>query len=708
MADLSLSAAELRAAVSDDVRVQRDPFGLLQNVTWLVGSGQIDDERLARELVIRLLERREMLNGHREVLDALVRELGLFPYLDPQQLSVADQIAYEIHRPLNMTDIDVVFHEAQAHVYRELLAGRNVILSAPTSFGKSLVIDALVASGKYQNIVIVVPTIALIDETRRRLSRFGSTYKLITHPAQAIGDRNLFVLTQERVVDTTLPNPELFVIDEFYKLDSRSDPDRGNLLNQAFYKLWKGGGQFYFLGPNIDAIPDNLPGSFEFTFIKTDYSTVVIDIERVDRSVGDETALVELCRSIDEPTLIYCSSPARTRRVAQWLLDAGVSSEVPELLPASDWIAEEYHPEWLVGRALRNGIGIHHGRVPRALAHYMVRVFNEGAIRFLICTSTLIEGVNTKAKNVIVFDNRVARQNLDYFTFNNIRGRSGRMFEHFTGRVLLFHEPPPAAVTNVDLPALTQDDAPTSLLVQLDDEDLKPDARVKVEALVGQDDLAVDVLRANAGLDPDRQVVLAREIRGNARRLGPLLAWTGFPTSGELNAACQLIWDHLVTPGMRGQGALSANQLSFKINRLRALPGVKEQIRVEIENPRSQGADEAVEDALAFMRAWAGHNFPRLLLALDRIQRSVFESMGLRSGDFTLFAAAVENLFTPTPLVALDEFGIPLPTAIKLQGVLQPSGDLDDLLRRLAVLDLTRLRLTDFERQLIEDARSSF
>src|SRR5690606_11742605 len=93
----------------------------------------------------------------REILDAAVRELGLFPYLQPGSLSTQDLIAYEFHRPRGLPR--VAFHRAQARVFRDLMRGENVVLSAPTSFGKSLLIDAIVASGQYQQIVIVVPTL---------------------------------------------------------------------------------------------------------------------------------------------------------------------------------------------------------------------------------------------------------------------------------------------------------------------------------------------------------------------------------------------------------------------------------------------------------------------------------------------------------------------------------------------------------------------
>lgn len=54
-------------------------------------------------------------------------------------------------------------------------------MSAPTSFGKSFVIDAFIAIKQPINVVILVPTVALADETRRRICRkFSHQYKIIT------------------------------------------------------------------------------------------------------------------------------------------------------------------------------------------------------------------------------------------------------------------------------------------------------------------------------------------------------------------------------------------------------------------------------------------------------------------------------------------------------------------------------------------------
>jgi replicative superfamily II helicase len=47
--------------------------------------------------------------------------------------------------------------------------------SAPTSFGKSLLIEEIVASKKYKNIIIIQPTLALLDETRKKFQNITMT-----------------------------------------------------------------------------------------------------------------------------------------------------------------------------------------------------------------------------------------------------------------------------------------------------------------------------------------------------------------------------------------------------------------------------------------------------------------------------------------------------------------------------------------------------
>ena len=701
-----LTRKQLLGILEDPAQVGRNPFRVLHAVNQHVGSAtDAVHESRARDLVIRLLEHREQLSDRYEpVLSALARRVGLYPYADHEVLTFADALALEAHRPLGHEVDDLVFHEAQGWIYRLLISGENVILSAPTSFGKSLVIDAVIATRDYRNCAVVVPTIALLDETRRRLaSRFGDRYKVITHGSQRLGDQNLFVMTQERLLDyPDLPDIDFFAIDEFYKLDLRMDPDRAALLNQALYKLWKGGGQFYLLGPNIEHLPRGL--ELDARFIQTDFKTVALDVQRVGRQPDESRALVEICRELHDSTIIYCRSPNRTREVAELLLGTEVGKSSRTLDDVAAWIEDNFDRDWLVARALRRGIGIHHGRLPRALAHLIVRLFNEGHLLFLICTSTMIEGVNTAAKNVVIFDNKVATKKFDFFTFNNIRGRSGRMFKHFIGRVFLFYNEPIEELPFVDLPVFTQtEDTPPELLLQLDDEDLTPLSRQRLRPYLEQDVLDPDVLRANPGIDLEGQLRLARDLDRDPHRYLSNLVWNQYPLYEQLEATCTLIWEYLRSPAVRSS-VRSARQLAFLLNKLRELKGQLRFLIIDQRRPEKV-PDDTVEDVLDFVRQWPGHHFPRLLLALQRIEEAVFARHGLPAGDYRFYANRVENLFLPPFALALEEYGIPVQLAVRLPGVLGPTASLDDVLNGLRALDVSAMQLTPFEEHVILDAR---
>lgn len=690
-----------------------DKLSILKTLCVLLSRKQTDYDPKVQELVLRVLDRRSLFSEYAEVLNSLIRKVGLYPYLDERGLSVKDAFALEMHRPSNFyqsstldngTQHDYVFHKVQAEVFNKLLDGESVILSAPTSFGKSAIVDALIESGNFSNIAIVVPTIALIDEIRRRLAKYKATHKVITHASQALADKNVFVFTQERVVDySALPELDLFVIDEFYKLNPSTDKERAATLNHAFYKLVKRSKQFYLLGPNIQAIPDGFPERFSCLFFRTDYSTVVTELTRVnpgrDRELDE---LVRLCKHIEGPTLIYCASPAKARKIANVLLEAGISSGEETMSSAADWISEHYHPNWTLVRALRSGIGLHHGRMPRALAQMVVRGFNAEEIKFLICTSTLIEGVNTKAKNVIIFDNKIATQKYDYFTFNNIRGRSGRMFEHFIGKVFLFHQEPQEELPFVDIPVFSQDpqNTPTSLLIQLDSNDLETRSRQRVDQFRSQNVLSFETLRSNVGIDPQQQLKLALDLRLNPALVSGL-SWTGIPNYPQIEKLCVVIWDYFVEGGMVG-ATTSGRQLAFKIGQLRS-KSIWQLIQAELKN--SNSPDDAVESVLDFIRQWPQYRFGRIAMAVSKIQAEIAYQIGGRAADYTFFVGQVENLFSDPVLTALDEYGIPFPLAKQLRSIFANGGDLDAALEKLRNLDTAALRLSAFEKSLLDDAR---
>lgn len=700
-----MTIEKLRDILRKDIPTNIDKFQVIKEITILVASNQI----VGQEFVLRLLAKRTEFKGFDSMIDALVRQVGLFPYLDEEKLSLKDTIAYEIHRPTGFKE-NIVFHHAQAEVYYTLLKGKNVVLSAPTSFGKSLIIDSIIAFQKYLNIIIIVPTIALIDETRKRLSKFKDLYKIITHPSQSYSNKNVFILTQERAIEM-IPNIDVdfFVIDEFYKLNFQNtdqDKERCLVLNQVFYMLVKKNAQFYLLGPNIEEVTRNLLDNIEFKFIKTDYKTVISEHHNVNLKKREEaiTRLIELASSLEEPTLIFCQSPASANRVAKAFLDSKGFEKTNKNDELVDWLKNNYHSEWILPNSLEYAIGVHHGGVPRAIAQKCVNLFNEGKIKYLICTSTLIEGINTKAKNVIIYDNKIAKAKFDYFTFNNICGRSGRMLSYFIGHVYLFHEPPITELPLVEFPIFSQPkEVSENLLINIDEKDLKESSKVKLKKYTEQDILSQEILKKNSYIDLNKQLNLATFIHSKVDEIHSSMYWKSIPTNNQLKFVCELIWEYFVN-SKKKYGITSGKQLHFRINQFRYAKNIKNFIADVIKTDRNVlDVNEAIELAFNIQRYWINFKFPRYLKTLQDIVNDVFKKHNLQLCDYSYYASLVECYFISPYVVPLDEYGLPIPISVKIGKTENISSNIDEALEQLRNFTPSQQNFLKVEREFIND-----
>ncbi|MCH5551138.1 DEAD/DEAH box helicase [Pseudomonas syringae pv. syringae] len=667
-----------------------------------------------RDLVIRALDKFALFDAvEQSLLLNMVRAVGLFPYITPHlsNMTLSDRLAYEAHR-VEGVEPGMVFHHLQAHVFSLIMQGQNVVLSASTSVGKSLVIDAVLAQRRFNKVVVIVPTIALIDETRRRLVKRFRDFNLITHPSQeAVPDAtNVYLLTQERVIQRPdLDDVGFFVLDEFYKIDLGSDKDKSTRavdLSLAFHKLAKTGAQFYMLGPHIQKI-SGLDG-YEYHFIPSDYSTVAVDIQNFNlgmRSEARTQKLLELVRTLESPTLIYCQAPASANRVAEYLIqDAGLTP-MPETQEIAAWISKHYHPEWNVARAIALGIGIHHGGVPRALQQYVVKLFNEGIIKRIICTSTMIEGVNTSAENVIIYDRRLKTSTLDYFTYKNISGRAGRMNKYFIGKVFMLEAPPIEQGLTVEYPIGHQDEtSPIGLLMQLENEYLTEISRGRLQEAYSNPLLSPATLIENRHIPIERQVEVAKKIIRDLPDSQEWLGWKGIPEPYQLHYLCELVYS-LEGENLMDYLISSSSQLAWHINELRNQKNLPAYLSDAVENRRENvSASEAINLRLKFIRNMVCFRLPRDIMAIHKIQIDVLEQKGYEPGDFSFFAEQLENMFLDPLLTALDEYGIPTQISTKIKHLILPSEHLNDLLAKLRLLAprMERLQLTSFEKGLMQ------
>lgn len=661
-----------------------DLFTELREIARL---GRRDATRdIGRDRLIRFLDSNAAAGPELPLIDSLCASFGLFPYMSTSvDEGSIEALAVEFHTPGDLAEDGFTFHAKQQEVYERLMDGRNVVLSAPTSFGKSVILDALVASNKWSCIVVIVPTIALIDETRRRLSRFRADYSIVTSTGQEPGRRSIFVLTQERFLELkTMPDVDLFVIDEFYKLGSSESFDqRRSLLNLAWKMLKDTGAQYYLTGPNIDSIVENVTPDVREALMVTDFTTVAVDI--IDRSeVNDKLADLKmiLAKEANESTLIFASSPDKAEILAGDLMGSVPAPNEDSLAgQVSKWLDENYDPAWKTARALKGGVAVHTGPLPRPVQRMMVRLFNEGNVSSMVCTSTLIEGVNTAAKNVVIYDHKIDSQLLSFFTFSNIRGRAGRMFRHFVGNVYTYAPPPEDVATEVDIPIESQSElASLATLAQLDLDDIAGAARERVEHVFAQKALGLNTIRSNRGLDPDLQISLATRLladRGELLKLG----WQGAPRADELKLSLRVAFEELLVPAQRR--GYNFEMLWGKLQNARSNAEhfsalVDQQERYGRAN---QDRSDAVMDVMKFQRNWMGFTIPSMLRGLQSIHSEVADRQGAPRANYEFALRDIEALYLPSGLVELEEYGLPIPLGLKLRRLGLAGEDATEWLR---------------------------
>ena len=440
-------------------------FEQLRDISILIDS---KNEKKAREELIKILETED--KPYSKLLNHLLREVGLYPYLEYETSSWYDKVICELFKTDIGSGEEKILHREQGAVLKELLSGKDVVLSAPTSFGKSFIIDALISAKQPNIVVIIVPTIALMDEARRRLTnKFSNDYKIITTPEEDIAEKVIFIFPQERLFSylQKLEHIDLFIVDEFYKVSKAFDSERSDILLNAIMRGSKIAKQRYFLCPNIDNVKDS-PFLEKASFIsKLDFNTVVtkiIDLSKgiVGKDEEKNKKKIPILKRIvleksEDKTLIYAGSFSAINTVSTALLETLENKREYVLIQFSEWLKQNYSSDFLLSDLVIKGIGIHNGRLHRSLTQIETNLFTDNnPLQFIVSTSSLIEGVNTSASNVIMWKRINGKNPLKYMDFKNLLGRSGRMFKHFVGNVYLLEPAIPDEKIQLEL-AFTDD-----------------------------------------------------------------------------------------------------------------------------------------------------------------------------------------------------------------------------------------------------------
>ncbi len=379
----------------------------------------------------------------------------------------------------------------------QMLDTKRMLVSAPTSFGKTYILRELIYLNRdrYNNILLIFPTIALLNENTddviRLVKDWDVNYKIINNVSNDIkvDDRHIFLLTPERTVKLMSKYKEIkidfFFFDEVYKIDellvkdknggirSSRKGDRGSAFRIVLYLLSKKVEEFYLAGPylKLNSLSDSLKRYVKTNHVRViDYDfepTMKIEYESWKKQViekhpitddnkiqkfNEKPRVPDIINLIQDKewgsTLVYCRSPKSASSAALEYIACmkKVDRELNDLGKLLNHLRNRYDvagdsvKKWSLYKCLVAGVGIHHGGLPRYIQKEIISLFNRGDLQVLFCTSTIIEGVNTEARNIIVLDSSSGKGKLDSFTLKNIKGRAGRYYHHSVGRVFFMRK----------------------------------------------------------------------------------------------------------------------------------------------------------------------------------------------------------------------------------------------------------------------------
>ncbi|XDD44068.1 DEAD/DEAH box helicase [Leptospira sp. WS60.C2] len=339
---------------------------------------------------------------------------------------------------------------------------QSLAIVAPTSYGKSELIISTISLSPKKNICILVPTKALLAQIKSRIissKDFKQSHKVITHPDsyKKIDLKYVAIFTQERLIQFLETYKEfrfdIIVIDEAHNLLERNDRSETLSLALALLEKRNKSSIFKFLTPF-------LVDSNNLQIYNTNYSLIeykinekvkiekyyLIDFNKngnlkiydqfldcffaLDKSFDDYFQFLKSKSS--KKNIIYFNVPSDIENFAEALVDTIPKVSNEEIEKACKDLARFIHKEYNLIKALETGIVYHHGSVPDSIRLYVENLYSKITdIKYIVTSSTLLEGVNIPGESLFLFDYQKGRRKLTASQMKNLVGRVCRFREIF-------------------------------------------------------------------------------------------------------------------------------------------------------------------------------------------------------------------------------------------------------------------------------------
>lgn len=459
---------------------------------------------LAYEIITRLIEIKKSSNeGLLIASDLLLSRIGNFPgrsllrsrYLNDMKLispinfsleKIARETENTIEREAGKNELLTDF---QYSLYSAVIEGKSISVSAPTSAGKSFVLNLALQKrmlgGDKESIVYVVPTRALISEVTQRIreSLRGTNLSgvIIRTAPFPISKENvtkgvIYVLTQERLT-SLLYSEEAglwvtsLIVDEAHEIQKRK---RGIVLQNSvdavlskfpavpilfasplisnpsyFIDLFNMGDAADSIIERLSPVAQNIilveqvkrnTKKARFSLVGRD-NTIELGLRNLDFKYRGPKTLIKSLLAIaltaeGDSTIIFANGPSDTENIAEKLWENLEVTAIDEDIEAFiEFIKTEIHSEYPLVTCLEKGVAFHYGYMPSIVRSGVEKLFKDGKIKYICCTSTLLQGVNLPAKNILIDNPKSGDRPMSRPDFLNLSGRAGRLLKEFHGNI---------------------------------------------------------------------------------------------------------------------------------------------------------------------------------------------------------------------------------------------------------------------------------
>ncbi|MFT4118354.1 DEAD/DEAH box helicase [Bradyrhizobium sp.] len=380
----------------------------------------------------------------------------------------------------------------QQRFWEEAARNQWLSASAPTASGKTyLVLQWLLDQMLTHDLHVAIylaPTRALVAEIEANLKQIvapGSNIEVSSLPLRDKFDttkseskRLVLVFTQERLhlmanLMGDAVKLDLLIVDEAHKV---GDDQRGVILQDAIERVCRlsPSVKVVFISPatqNPEELLTDAPEGAATVSVTSDTPTVlqnVVVAEQVPRKpkewaltavqtsrslnlgvlhlasspLGVRKRLAFIAAAVGERgggTLVYANTADESEKVADLIGQLLPQSDVtdPEVTALADLARKAVHPNYQLAPLVEKGVAFHYGNMPSLIRQEIERLFRSGKIRFLVCTSTLIEGVNLSCRTIVVRGPRKGKGHpMEPHDFWNLAGRAGRWGNEFQGNII--------------------------------------------------------------------------------------------------------------------------------------------------------------------------------------------------------------------------------------------------------------------------------